>query len=425
MSGKHIIVIGGGPAGYSAALELGKSDVRVTLIEEKNIGGVCVHQGCIPTRSHLLAVKAAMQAQDFSAGPVELDLTRMSQQAAAKSQRLAFGMEYMLQRSGIQIRRGRAAVVKAVPAGEQRVLLSDGSEISGDAVLIAAGSEEKIQDVPDGVRVWPSEELLKLQSLPQAITVVGGGVLGVELSVILAGAGCRVVLREKAKQILPGWDQDIARHLESWLRAQGIEVQLEAAGTGDARDAAFCIGREPRGKELLENDCKNASWLYFAGDAAGGSMTADHAMEEGRTAARRILEDLGEFCRGGIGRSGMVSEAAGGQAGKAAARCVFTPLEAAMTGESDSPVYKSAYIETEMQPCGQIFGTEYGFVKAVMNKEDHVLKGFHILSSMASELIAVCQVAVAREMTAEEFLDVTFVHPVESELLQEAVRRLL
>lgn len=420
----HVIVIGGGPAGYTAALRLRQGGAAVTLIEEREIGGVCVHSGCIPTRAYLSAVKAALQlAQLTGCRPDQsLDRQRLAAQAAEKSRRIAFGMTYMLEKSGTAVIKSRAAV-----SAEKEVTLADGSRLSCDRLLLAAGARPRIPGAPANARVYTVESLLNLQDLPEQITVAGGGILGIELAAILAALGVRVRLAEKEAQLLPGWDRDVSRRMDAWLQSLGVET---AAGTDGAAAAengiVFCTGRTPDVSALAAGIDGNSPWMYRAGDAAGGIMTADQAMKEGRQAAERILGDLG------LAEPEPRSGARKQQAGETEesprlpeAKCVFTPLEAAMTGALSGPGLREGWIDAAMQPSGVLFDTEYGFVKAVMDEESHVLKGFHIVSSMASELITACQTAVAAKMRAEEFLALTLAHPIEGELLQDAVRRLL
>lgn len=409
----HVIVIGGGPAGYTAALQLRRGGAAVTLIEEKAIGGVCVHSGCIPTRTCLNAVKASLQLAPPAGnqGNLGLDGAALSARAAEKSRRIAAGMMYMLERNQITVINSRAAV-----SGEKEVTLADGSRLACDRLLAATGSRPRMpQDTGNG-KVYTAESLLALEELPEQITVAGAGILGTELAAILAALGVRVRLTEKEDQILPGWDRDISRHMAAWLKSQDIEICTgEAAAAEPGEAVVFCTGRTPRLPSFAAGVDANSPWIYLAGDAAGGRMTADQAMEEGRQAADRILRDLG--------LEGEQEPRSGAQ--QPEARCVFTPLEAAMTGALSGPGLCEAWIDAAMQPSGVLFDTEYGFVKAVMDEESHVLKGFHIVSSMASELITACQIAVAAEMRAEDFLTLTFAHPIEGELLQDAVRRLL
>ena len=420
----HVIVIGGGPAGYTAALRLRKGGAAVTLIEEREIGGVCVHRGCIPTRTCLNAVKAFQQAAPLAAGQMEQrpDRQKLAAQIAEKSRRVAFGMMYMLEKSKVTVINSRAAL-----SGEKEVALADGSRLECDRLLIAAGSRPRVPRDTGSARVYTVESLLSLEDLPDQITIVGAGILGTELAAILAALGIEARLMEKEDQILPGWDRDISRRMAAWLRSLGVEVCTgAAAGPEPEKAMVFCTGRTPDLPELAPGLDVDSPWIYLAGDAAGGRRTADQAMEEGRQAADQILRDLGL-----AGAPEPRSGAGQAQAARADeprlphASCVFTPLEAAMTGALSGPGLREAWIDAAMQPSGVLFDTEYGFVKAVMDEKSHVLKGFHIVSSMASELVTACQTAIASQMRAEDFLALTFAHPIEGELLQDAVRRLL
>ena len=399
---KRVIVVGGGPAGYNAALALRREGAEVTLIERMTLGGTCVNRGCVPTRSYLQAIKVREQMRELFPGEdLPLNPAVLARQAELKIQQLSYGAEYLLRKNKVSVEAGEVCRI-----GDRCAVLTDGRTLTCDLLILATGSEAVIPQNRGADRIYSSEELLTLKELPDELTIVGAGVLGVELAVILNGLNVKVRLTEKEKEILPGWDQDVQRTMRKYLDSLGIAVKTG----GEAKlcgNAVFCCGREPTAPELTE-DAKagRGSWLYVIGDAAGGAMTADAAMEEGSRIAERIFR--GE-------------EAA--DAGTA--KCVFTPLEAASVGRIAEPGLREGYAELSSAASGRIFGSCRGFVKAVIEEETHILRGVHAVSVMASEIVQAGQIAVAQNMTAEQLCAIVFPHPTEGELLKEAVRRAL
>lgn len=399
------IVVGGGPAGYSAALRLRRGGMDVTLIEKDDLGGTCVNRGCIPTRSYLQSIKVRDQMRcciTDESSSLCLRPQAMRRQAEAKIQKLSFGIEYVLRKSKVSVEKGEVCRI-----GDRSVELSDGRRLECDVLLVATGSAAKVPTGWDGCRIFDGEELLTLKHLPDSITVVGAGVFGTEMSVILRALGVQVRLIEKEQSILPGWDEDIRRTMENYLRAEGIEIACGETEKQNSGNVVFCCGREPVFPCPVEQTEENRQWIFVIGDASGGPMTADRAMAEGRATAERILD---------IGKTPQLGPSA---------RCIFTPLEAATTGCTAGPGLREGYVETGNTASGGIFNCFRGFVKAVVEEKTHIIRGFHIVSFAASEIIQIGQMAAAQEMTAEAFCSMVFPHPTEGELLQDAVRRAL
>ncbi len=283
------------------------------------------------------------------------------------------------------------------------IRLNDGRVLKCDYCIIATGSETTVPDLFSWKNRYDAEKLLFSEKVPEEVQIAGGGVLGIELAVILKNFGCRVTLFEKEKHILPGWDRDVSISIRSHLQDQGIQI-VENSDKTVFDDVVFCCGRKPVLPEMLTNDSR---FVHVLGGAAGGTMTADKAREDGEMI-------------GSILRNSSTAESV-----KVQTRCLFTPLEAAMTGELLQENCIEGYSGADMAAAGMIFSTQGAFAKAVMEKESHILTGFHIVSALASETIQTGALAVANQMTAEEFLRNTAPHPTEGEILREAVRRLL
>lgn len=401
------IVIGGGPSGFAAAQSLRQEGWETILIEKRQLGGTCINDGCVPTRVYLQAIKASMELMAQGIRP-ENKLTgdRLRQVAETKIGALSGGMEYLLQKAKVQILQGE--VVSAVSG---KVVLSDGTTLSCDEIVIATGAAPVIPGDISWEKLYQSEALLTLTALPTQIDIIGGGVLGVELAVILQYLGVQVSLHEKASRLLPDWDQDIGDAMEIYLKKRGIEIETDA-GAGSYKHVVCCCGRKPILPEI--DGCDNH--IHVIGDARGMYFTADQAAEEGwRTGAALAAAR----------RDGTAAQPVQATSAAVFSQCIFTPLEAATTGSLCGEGLLESYYPIDLTAAGLIFGAQGGFVKVVMEADSHKLRGFHLFTPLASETIQIGQMAVAAEMRAETFLQMVLPHPTEGELLKEAVRRLL
>ena len=428
-----VVVIGGGPAGYEAALSCAAAGFDVTLTERDSLGGTCVNTGCIPTRIYLQAIKSAEYLRSLNqAGSETLCGKELRNFAAAKISRLSYGIRYLLEKKKVKILSAQAA---SIESGE--VILSGGKRIGADYIIVASGSVSRI---PQGVqyrKLYSPKSLLNLSELPGSLQIAGGGILGTELAVILQAMGVQVTLYEKEKQILPGWDEDISRALMVNLMGRGIKIVTDAEEK-NFDNAVFCCGRVPDLPEIHIPENQRDS-LFIIGDAEGKYLTADMAAAQGRAIGKLLAEreagksdekktETGEFrTEDSEAHNFRAGNSCMSYAGANCVQCVYTPLEAAMTGNlpGEAEDTTESYYSADMSPSGMIFDTEGTVVKAVMNRKTHVLKGFHAASSMASEIMQKGQLAVAAGMTAEEFLSIIPPHPTEGELLFEAVKRLL
>lgn len=398
---KKVIIIGGGPAGYHSALSCRRHGLEVTLIEKEQIGGTCAHKGCIPTRSYLGAIKTKEQliaANPSLSALLKLNPAELAETTAQKINQLCFGMDYLLRKNKVKWIQDTAMI-----SGDKEVSLSDGSKLEADHIIVATGSEPKTMDNHSFHKLYTDEELLQLKEIPDTITIVGAGILGVELAVILQELGCKVTLAEREHQILPNWDKDVSSHMASYLTSLGIEIQTNV-DTLPGENGVFCIGRRAKLPACSPAVSFDAPWLHFVGDATDTSFTADMAIAQG--------EEIGSFLS-----TGQLNKEENFHC-----QCLYTPLEAAMCGSFPSPEDKIAYLDIGYTASGVIFGTNLGMVKLVLDSQTNTLKGCHIVSHMASEIIQIAQLAIKQKMTAKAFATLIPPHPTEGEILKDALR---
>lgn len=426
---KKLVVIGSGPAGHTAALEAAKQGMEVVLVEEGQLGGVCLNSGCIPTKICLSAIRAGQQASLTGETGVRSRIELWKKRQEDVIERLRYGVGFLADRGGIRIAEGRAAILRERQVQIETVS-GEKETISCDAVLIATGSEEKSFPLPADFRVHSIEELALLRKLPEKISILGAGALGTELAVILRELGLTVHLLEKDSGILPGWDEEIRSQMSLYLKGRGIDVQTARTEPLSA-DVVFCCGRKPVLPTMAEeisaqlnwkdgvlqadaNGYIGSAWVYAAGDCVNPRKEANTAMEQGKRAVQLITGTL-PFEAGTF----------------PPARCIYTPLEAASAGRTKEELEAMGIACAELfypivqTASGMMEGLEQGFIKAIMEKDSHVLAGFHLMAPHASEMIIACQIAVECRMTAEKFVSFLFPHPTEGELLKEAVLGLL
>ncbi len=442
-----ITVLGGGPGGYVAAIRGAQLGRSVALVERGAVGGVCLNEGCIPTKSLLASAEVlelARRSTEFGVkvGAVEPDVPAMFDRKDAVVSRLRGGVEKLLEKRGVEVIRGDGELLEP---GALRVTGEDGERvIASDSVILATGSSPIVPPgFPcDGLRVITSREALELRELPATMLIIGTGAVGCEFAGLFSGLGVDVTLVEMLPDILPGEDVSAVRLLKSAFKRSGVKVRtkarvegLEIVGDGvraslagdetvEAETALLAIGRRPAigapwidacGIETVDgavrvNDRMETSvdGVYAIGDLVGGWLLAHVASHEGIVAA---------------------TVAAGGEARmdyRAVPRCTFTRPEIASVGITETEAgEKGIELDSGRFPfaaSGKALagGDATGFVKVFAEKGTGVVLGGVIVGPHASDLIHEIGMAVTARLTVDDIAGVIHAHPTLSESVMEA-----
>jgi dihydrolipoamide dehydrogenase len=444
-----VVVLGGGPGGYAAALYGAAAALRVVLVEERRVGGTCLHQGCIPAKELLQTaevLRTVRGAKEFGvdAGEPVLDLHASQVRKQQVIDRLTKGVESLLKGREVTVLAGTGAIVDAAA---HRVRVDDGTEVEGDALIIATGSYPK--SLPgldfDGTRVLSSEHVLALEEVPPRVAIIGAGAIGCEFASMLTDVGSEVTLLEALPQILPGIDADASEALARAFRKRGIsahagvrvtsiegtrELTLGFEGTDGAKSVTVdkvivSIGRGPRtdaagiGESGVVLDERgyinvdeqmrtNVPGVYAVGDVVPTPQLAHVAFAEAIVAIKAILDEptapiaydkvpWGIYCHPEVGFAGLTEEQAREQG-------------------HDVVVSKHRFIGNSR---ALIIGEPDGLVKIVAERNGPVL-GVHIVGPWATELMVEGYLAVNWEATPEEIGALIHPHPTLSELFGES-----
>ncbi len=437
-----IAVIGGGSAGYSAALKGAQLGAKVILFEREHLGGVCLNVGCIPTKSYVAQAELMEQIKKNTQLGIFKDaglysFKKIFEQKQKVVAKLTGGVAALL----------RAAKVKVVSVqahcGDAHTIKAGGVVYETETILLAAGSRNFVPPIPGagGRNVVDSTGLLAMERLPKSLIIVGAGVIGLEFACAMNAFGCSVTAVDILPEILPDEDKETANALFGSLKSAGVDfrlgcrvVKIEDSGslkkvtvekegkqhTLEAEYVLIGVGRAPNNEQAQElglaldekgfvivDDEMRASveGVYAAGDVTGGYLLAHSAYEEAETAA--------ENCMGKHKKVNL----------DVMPRCIFTSPVFAAVGKSQ----KDAGCETVTGafPFGAngkaiAGGKEEGFVKWIAKKETGELLGCSILGGEAAEMISTAVVAIGKGMTAKELASLIFPHPTLSEALKEA-----
>ena len=448
---RDLIIIGGGPGGYVAALRAAQLRKKVTVIEEDRIGGTCMNYGCIPTKFLLSQTKTWNELKHSPRiegwkETVRLNWPGVQKEKRAVVERLVRGTEFLLERNGVEVLKGRGklrserAVLFQGPAGER--------ELEAEKTILATGSTSAGLPFlkPDGSTVITHLEALDFEDVPRSLVVVGAGAIGLEIGTIYSRVGTEVTVLEILPTILPGTDRQMASRLERLLKKQGLKIFTEMrieegvceAGrvslrgtclkTGQpfefgAEKVLLAAGRRPNSEflrhgfgQLLDRGGfvqVNARLetavpgIYALGDLIGGKLLAHKASHEGMIAAEN---------------------AAGGSAEmkyQALPMAVFTEPELASVGLTEDEA-KAAGLQVQiglfsLQANGRAVTLESpeGMVKIIAAQDDRVV-GAHILAPFASEMIPEMTLAVGKGLTVQDVSQTIHVHPTVSEAMMEA-----
>ncbi|MBN1828314.1 MAG: dihydrolipoyl dehydrogenase [Deltaproteobacteria bacterium] len=446
----RVVVIGGGPGGYVAAIEAAQQGADVTLIEKDKLGGTCVNRGCIPTKALVQTAQLFNdigRAKEFgiTVEGFSLNFDEASKRKRKIVDQLRDGVQYLMRKNKIKVVEGAATIING---GRVKVSGKEETEVSGNNIIIATGSVPSSLPVEgiDGSNVINSDDALEMDSLPKSLVIIGGGVIGLEFAQIFRRLNVAVSVVEMMPQILPAEDSDIAKQLEKSLKREGVDIYTSAAVTrirsapdgtkevivawnnatmtlrGDK--ALVSVGRRPftdqlgleclgvafdKGRilvnEYMETNVKN---IYAIGDAVGGIMLAHKAMAEGKCAARNA--------------SGMKTR----MDYKAVPRCIWTSPEVAAVGLTEGEARKRyETIKTATFPFSangkaKIIGETQGFVKVISESSHGELLGVHIVGPHATEMIAESVLGLTLEATQAELSETIHAHPTLSEAVMEA-----
>ena len=440
-----VIVIGGGPAGYIAAIKASQQGGSVALVEKDVLGGTCLNRGCIPTKAYLKSAEIIHGLRKASKRGIKIEnpAFTMDMKAAVKNKnravkKLTSGVGMLLKSNNVEVFKGTG-----VFTGSGKVTVDNKDVLTGKAVILAGGSEAVRLNIPgiDSKGVLTSDEMLDIQKVPESLLIIGGGVIGVEMGMIFSSFGSYVTIVELADRILPFMDSDISAAIAASLEQQGVEVitgksvnnisnisesvQVELSDNSKAEYSKVllsigrkadlsCIGNQmiaiEKGK-IAVNEWMETSvpGVYAPGDINGRKMLAHAAFKMGEYAVLHALK----------------GEKPNSNAMKYVPSVIYTIPEAAGVGLTEEEAMergKAVIGNFPMAANGKALVSDVaeGFVKLIADPVYGEILGVHIVGAGASEIINEAASLMSMEITVNELSEIIHGHPSVSEALMEA-----
>lgn len=449
----QLIIIGGGPAGYTAAEAAGKAGLSVLLIEKQNLGGVCLNEGCIPTKTLLYSAKTydgARHASKYAVivPEVSFDLPKIIARKAKVVRKLVLGVKAKLTAHNVTILAGEAQIV------DKNHVTCAGEVYECENLLLCTGSETFVPPIPgvQTVDYWTHREALDSKELPESLVIVGGGVIGMEFASFFNSLGVDVTVVEMMDEILGGMDKELSALLRADYAKRGIKFLLstkvisiaqtadesiqgvvvhyentDGVGSVSAQRLLMSVGRRPVTKgfglenlnlELTERGTirvdeqmqSSVSGVYVCGDLTGFSLLAHTAVREAEVAVHTI-----------IGKEDTMSY-------RAIPGVVYTNPEIAGVGQTEESLQAKgiAYrvVKLPMAYSGRFVAENEGVngvCKVLLSEADDRVLGVHVLGNPASEIITLAAMAIDLELTAAAWKKIVFPHPTVSEIFREAL----
>lgn len=425
------IIIGAGPGGYELAAGLSGEGKSVALVEKDRLGGTCLNRGCIPTKCLCASADALSAVKEASRFGVicnvpQIDFTAVRRRMDEVVTTLGEGVKALLAKTDIYEAEGSLL-------GNGRVA-ADGKILEADRIVIATGSRPAVLPVPGAEHALTSDELLALEALPQSAVIIGGGVIGIEFASIMAAMGVEVTVVEYCKEILPGFDADIAKRLRTMLSRKGMtfitgaevsairENGKEVCYNGRKGEASvwadisvMAVGRRPvlpdgldtAGVELTQRGFikvdtlmrTSAEGIYAIGDVNGLCMLAHAASAQGRIVAGETVDldviPSAVFCKPEAAMVGLGEDAC--KARGLECRCVKSNFAA--NGKALA------------------MGEAEGLAKIIYRPDDGRLTGMQIIGPHAADLIAECAALLHSRATLSDLRSLIHAHPTLSEVL--------
>ena len=443
-----VAIIGGGPAGYTAAEKAAKGGLSTVLFEKNALGGVCLNEGCVPTKTLLYSAKTYDQIKHASKYAVSaenpsFDYPKIIARKNKVVKKLTAGIRMKMKESGVEVITGEAMIQGKTDEGN--ILIQCTEQVyEAKNLLVCTGSESVIPPIPgvNETEYWTSREALQSKELPASLIIIGGGVIGMEFASFFNSMGTEVQVVEMLDKILGPMDKELSDMLQAEYAKRGVkfylghkvtgihgqEVTVEKDGesfTLHGEKVLLSVGRRPVTKgfglgtlalEPYRNGIKVNEYMqtslpnvYACGDITAFSLLAHTAVSEAEVAIDHIL-----------GKARAMSY-------KAIPGVVYTNPEIAGVGKTEEELQTSG-TPYQVKKIPMAFSGRFvaenemgnGVCKLIL-AEDGTLIGAHLLGNPASELIVIAGIAIEKGMKAEELTSFVFPHPTVGEILKEAL----
>lgn len=443
-----VAIIGGGPAGYTAAEKAAKGGLSTVLFEKNALGGVCLNEGCVPTKTLLYSAKTYDQIKHASKYAVSaenptFDYPKIIARKNKVVKKLTAGIRMKMKESGVEVVAGEAMIQGKTAEGD--LLIQCGEQVyEAKNLLVCTGSESVIPPISgvNETEYWTSREALQSKELPASLIIIGGGVIGMEFASFFNSMGTEVQVVEMLDKILGPMDKELSDMLQAEYAKRGVkfylghkvtgihgsEVTVEKDGesfTLHGEKVLLSVGRRPITKgfgletlalEPFRNGIKVNGYMqtslpnvYACGDITAFSLLAHTAVSEAEVAIDHIL-----------GKSRAMSY-------KAIPGVVYTNPEIAGVGKTEEEL-KASGTPYQVKKIPMAFSGRFvaenemgnGVCKLIL-AEDGTLIGAHLLGNPASELIVIAGIAIEKGMKAEEIKSFVFPHPTVGEIIKEAL----
>lgn len=443
-----VAIIGGGPAGYTAAEKAAKGGLSTVLFEKNALGGVCLNEGCVPTKTLLYSAKTYDQIKHASKYAVSaenptFDYPKIIARKNKVVKKLTAGIRMKMKESGVEVVAGEAIIQGKTAEGD--LLIQCGEQVyEAKNLLVCTGSESVIPPISgvNETEYWTSREALQSKELPASLIIIGGGVIGMEFASFFNSMGTEVQVVEMLDKILGPMDKELSDMLQAEYAKRGVKFYLEHKVTGihgsevtiekdgesftlHGEKVLLSVGRRPITKgfgletlalEPFRNGIKVNEYMqtslpnvYACGDITAFSLLAHTAVSEAEVAIDHIL-----------GKSRAMSY-------KAIPGVVYTNPEIAGVGKTEEEL-KASGTPYQVKKIPMAFSGRFvaenemgnGVCKLIL-AEDGTLIGAHLLGNPASELIVIAGIAIEKGMKAEEIKSFVFPHPTVGEIIKEAL----
>ncbi|MFA5895417.1 MAG: dihydrolipoyl dehydrogenase [Thermoplasmata archaeon] len=452
-----VVVIGGGPGGYPAAIRAAQLGKSVLLIERHKLGGECLNYGCIPSKALIHAsnlVHTIPKAQEWgvTAGPVKVDVARLQSWKGSVVDKLVGGIGQLLKGNRVEAVFGEASFTGPQTLSIRRNEGGNEDVEFGDAIIATGG---RPSDLPafrfDGKRVISTKEALELPSIPGTLLVIGGGVSGLEIGTLYAKLGSKVVVIELLEQLLPGMDPEVVRVVERHLRKLGVEyhVKSQANAWREAAGVTLVDAVAPEGPLVVRTDVilvtvgRRPNTDGLAADKAGvqldpkGYVTVDRQLRTSNPHVYAVGDVIGQpFLAHKATKEGLIAaEVIAGQAVeinyRAMPSAIFTDPEIATVGLQESQATVAGRnVKIGKVPFAAIgraltTGEADGFVKLVADADSKILLGAQIVGPEASNLISELALAIEMGATVTDIALTVHPHPTLPEAIMESAEAAL